>query len=88
METGKFLYLTRSEVEACGVSLERSLEYAVVETGLEREYFMLDTGIGFGKSLEQNLACCVDFRALRRLERPVMIGASRKSFLGKITSVN
>lgn len=69
-------------------SLKRSLEYAVRESGLSSEHFMLDSGIGFGKSLELNLACCVEFDALRRLGRPVMIGASRKSFLGKVTSRN
>jgi dihydropteroate synthase len=64
--------------------LEQRLAFAVGE-GVPEERVTLDPGIGFGKTLGQNL------ELLRRLEdivaigRPVMVGTSRKSFLGKLT---
>lgn len=56
------------------------------ESGVPAEHIWIDPGIGFGKTLEHNLAL------LRRLEvlvapgYPVLVGVSRKSFLGKLTS--
>jgi len=53
--------------------------------GVHREQVALDPGIGFGKTLEHNLAL---LRALPRFAhhgRPVLLGVSRKSFLGKLT---
>jgi dihydropteroate synthase len=44
----------------------------------------LDPGIGFGKSLEHNLKLLGGCRRFKTLERPLLIGASRKSFLGKL----
>jgi dihydropteroate synthase len=64
--------------------LEQRVEFAVRE-GVREERIMVDPGIGFGKTLEHNL------ELLRRLDRiatiglPVVIGTSRKSFLGRLT---
>jgi len=44
----------------------------------------VDPGIGFGKRVEHNLALLRDLSELRSLGRPVMVGASRKSFMGKV----
>ena len=44
----------------------------------------IDPGIGFAKRLEDNLALLRSIGALKRLGRPVLIGTSRKSFIGKI----
>jgi len=46
---------------------------------------ILDPGIGFGKSVEDNLALLRGLRMFRDLGRPVMVGTSRKSFLGLLT---
>ena len=46
---------------------------------------MLDPGIGFGKTLEHNLALIRRLDELAALGRPVVVGASRKSFIGRIT---
>jgi len=46
---------------------------------------ILDPGIGFGKSVEDNLALLRGLRMFRDLGRPVMVGTSRKSFLGSLT---
>lgn len=45
----------------------------------------LDPGIGFGKSVDQNCALIAQVRRIQSLGAPVYIGASRKSFLGRIT---
>jgi dihydropteroate synthase len=64
--------------------LEQRVEFAVRE-GVREERIMVDPGIGFGKTLDHNL------ELLRRLDRittigfPVVIGTSRKSFLGRLT---
>ena len=64
--------------------LEQRVEFAVGE-GVREERIMVDPGIGFGKTLDHNL------ELLRRLDEivavgfPVVIGTSRKSFLGRLT---
>jgi dihydropteroate synthase len=48
----------------------------------------LDPGIGFGKTVEHNLQLLGGLHTLVTLERPVLIGVSRKSFLGKLLGTN
>jgi dihydropteroate synthase len=55
--------------------------------GVEPESIILDPGIGFGKALEHNLALLLHLDALVETGFPVLLGASRKSFIGKITGV-
>jgi dihydropteroate synthase len=57
---------------------------AVEEAGVKRERILVDPGIGFGKRLEHNLALLSRLDALRDLGYPLVVGASRKSFLGKL----
>jgi dihydropteroate synthase len=52
--------------------------------GCDRATLVVDPGIGFGKSAEQNLALLGGLAALRRLGCPVLLGASRKSTIGKV----
>ncbi len=52
--------------------------------GLAREAICLDPGIGFGKTLEHNLALLAGTERLAGLGYPVMIGVSRKSFIGRL----
>jgi dihydropteroate synthase len=49
------------------------------------EKLIVDPGIGFGKRLEDNLCLLKNLGALRALGCPVLIGLSRKSFLGAVT---
>jgi dihydropteroate synthase len=70
-----------SEVKAF---LEARLQYAV-QSGVEEAQILLDPGIGFGKTLEHNLELIAGVEELVALGRPVVIGASRKSFIGRIT---
>ncbi len=57
---------------------------ALVAAGVVRERICLDPGIGFGKTYEHNLALLRSCRALLALDCPVLVGHSRKSFLGKL----
>jgi dihydropteroate synthase len=52
--------------------------------GVSREQVILDPGIGFGKTLEHNLQLLGGLRRFTKLERPMLIGVSRKSFIGKV----
>jgi len=63
--------------------LER-MEFAV-GAGVAEERIQLDPGIGFGKTLEHNLELLRRLDELTELGRPLVIGTSRKSFLGKLT---
>ena len=63
--------------------LSERVEFAVGE-GIEEERVWLDPGIGFGKTLEHNLELLRRLGELRELGRPLVIGTSRKSFLGRI----
>jgi len=51
--------------------------------GVAAEQLVLDPGIGFGKTAEQNLALLGRLHELAALGRPLLVGASRKSFIGK-----
>jgi dihydropteroate synthase len=64
--------------------LEERLAFALGE-GVPEERVWLDPGIGFGKTLEHNLELLRRLDEIVAIGRPVVIGTSRKSFLGKIT---
>ena len=58
---------------------------AAVAAGVELEQLCVDPGIGFGKTLEHNLAILHDIRAFHHLGVPVLVGPSRKRFIGTLT---
>ena len=64
--------------------LEERLAFAVRE-GVPEERVHLDPGIGFGKTIDHNLELLRRLDEIAALGRPVVVGTSRKSFLGKIT---
>jgi dihydropteroate synthase len=63
--------------------LEERLRFAVAE-GVREERIMLDPGIGFGKTVAHNLTLLRRLAELAALGRPLVVGTSRKSFLGRI----
>jgi dihydropteroate synthase len=65
--------------------LEERLSFAVRE-GVLQERIMLDPGIGFGKTVAHNLELLRRLDELAGLGRPLLIGTSRKSFLGRIAA--
>jgi dihydropteroate synthase len=60
------------------------IELATSE-GIDEERIWVDPGIGFGKTVEHNLELLRRLGELRELGRPVVIGTSRKSFIGRLT---
>jgi dihydropteroate synthase len=55
--------------------------------GVEPENIILDPGIGFGKALEHNLALLNHLDSIGELGYPVLLGASRKSFIGRLSGL-
>jgi dihydropteroate synthase len=53
------------------------------ETGVPMEHVVLDVGIGFGKSVEHNLSLLAGLKTFTKWRRPLLVGVSRKSFLGQ-----
>jgi dihydropteroate synthase len=63
--------------------LRESLALAAA-AGLSRERIILDPGIGFAKKVSHSLEVLARLGELRALDRPLLVGPSRKSFLGKV----
>jgi len=68
-EVGKFFLERLEKLRAAGISPEQ---------------VAFDPGIGFGKTLEQNLQLLAGLRSFTKLKRPLLLGVSRKSFIGKL----
>jgi dihydropteroate synthase len=64
--------------------LKKSSEKAR-KAGIEKDCLVIDPGIGFGKTSEDNYKIIKNLSQLKELGMPVMIGTSRKSFIGKVT---
>lgn len=60
---------------------------AAISAGVDAENVILDPGLGFGKTLEHNLALIENLDAIAGLGYPVLFGASRKSFIGRVCGV-
>lgn len=56
--------------------------------GVEPEQAVLDVGIGFGKNLEHNLQLLAGLKSFTRFERPLLLGVSRKSFMGQLLGLD
>lgn len=61
---------------------------AAEAAGIDRERLMIDPGLGFGKTFEHNTELLRRSRELRGLNAPVLIGASRKRFIGQLTGTD
>jgi len=71
-------------VSACLAFFERSLQIAR-RAGVKEDRIALDPGFGFGKSVEQNLALLARLSELAVLGFPLLVGTSRKTFIGRVT---
>ncbi|HXJ65093.1 MAG TPA: dihydropteroate synthase [Actinomycetota bacterium] len=61
---------------------------AAVAAGIERDALCVDPGIGFGKTLEHNLALLREIEAVRVEGVPQLVGPSRKAFIGRLTGAD
>ncbi len=57
------------------------------KAGVKPEQVVFDPGIGFGKTTEHNLQLLAGLHRFKKFDRPVMVGASRKSFIGRVLGV-
>jgi len=62
--------------------------YEAMDAGIAAERIILDPGIGFGKTLEHNLQLLRGLPTLAALGQPLLVGASRKAFIGKILDLD
>ncbi|QSX08523.1 dihydropteroate synthase [Alkalibacter rhizosphaerae] len=66
--------------------LKESIAIAI-KGGLKKENIILDPGVGFGKTSEQNMVLMTRLKEIRDMGYPVLLGTSRKSMIGKILDV-
>ncbi len=66
------------------VFFQDRIDFCVTQ-GILRENIILDPGIGFGKNLQHNLAILANLRTFKEFGLPLVVGASRKSFIDKIS---
>ena len=72
----------RNDIVSAVISdLQRAIEQALT-LGMPRENILIDPGIGFGKTQEQNLEILRRLEELKTLGRPILLGSSRKSVIG------
>lgn len=72
-------------VSEIGVYLAHQAERAVA-LGIDRASLVIDPGIGFGKTIQHNLRLLANLERLTETGMPILVGVSRKSFLGRITN--
>jgi dihydropteroate synthase len=61
--------------------------YEAMDAGIAQDMIVIDPGIGFGKTAEHNLQLLRGLPALAALGQPLLVGASRKAFLGKLLNL-
>lgn len=83
MQKGEWNY-EGGVVHAVREILARSAALAV-DAGIPRERLMIDPGFGFGKTVEENCQLLANLQDFQSLGLPILIGTSRKSFLGHLT---
>ena len=66
--------------------LKNAIHFALQE-GISRHRILVNSGFGFGKTTEQNLQLLCELKKLASLKQPVLVGLSRKSFLGNLLGV-
>ncbi len=82
MQKGNLVY--KNLMREIADYLKKSSEKAL-QTGIEKDCLVIDPGIGFGKTPEDNYKIIKNLYQLKELGMPIMIGTSRKSFIGKVT---
>ncbi len=73
----------RNLIDEIIVSLKKSMEICL-DFGLKLDKIIVDPGIGFGKTVEHNCEIIQRLADFAQLRRPILVGTSRKSFIGKI----
>jgi dihydropteroate synthase len=69
------------------ISFLRARIQAAVDAGISPSQIIIDPGIGFGKTVAHNLEIIRRLRQFKSLGKPILIGTSRKSFIGKVLAL-
>jgi len=69
-------------------SFLRTRIQAAIDAGIPQNQIIIDPGIGFGKKVEHNLEIIRRLREFKSLGKPILIGTSRKSFIGKVLGLS
>ncbi|RLD09594.1 MAG: dihydropteroate synthase [Chlamydiae bacterium] len=77
--------LNKSDVLECVISFLESRVQQAINSGIKKEQIVIDPGIGFGKTFAANEFLINNIDKLKTLGCPILIGASRKKFIGEIT---
>jgi len=85
MQEGEIFY--EDVIESIKVYLKKSIEIAV-NAGIPQDRIIIDPGIGFGKTVEHNLIILKRLKELGELGKPVLVGTSRKSVIGKVLDLS
>jgi dihydropteroate synthase len=85
MQTGNLVY--EDLMDEIIAYLKKGCQKAIV-AGIGKDYLIVDPGIGFGKTYEDNCRIIKKIGELKCLGLPLMIGTSRKAFIGKVTGGN
>jgi len=75
---------TYDDVASEIITFLRSAMDQAVRSGVRRDRIIVDPGIGFGKSFDHNLEILKELGRLQCLEAPILVGSSRKAFIGRI----
>lgn len=73
--------------EDCVEEVYRFLEDRILKaefSGIPADQILIDPGIGFGKNLQHNLDLIANLHRFKKLNKPILLGVSRKTFIGKI----
>ncbi|MGG7162143.1 dihydropteroate synthase [Clostridium ihumii] len=73
-------------IEDMIVDLQKSIDIAI-KNGVKKENIILDPGIGFAKTYEDNLVVMKNLKKIKEMGYPVLLGTSRKSFIGKALNI-
>jgi dihydropteroate synthase len=89
LQTGQAgsLFHCKNAVREVGAFFRERLE-KLNAAGVSSDQVVFDPGIGFGKTLEHNLQLLANLRRFTKLKRPLLLGVSRKSFIGKLLGAN
>ena len=75
---------TYDDVASEIITFLRSAMDQAVRSGVRRDRIIVDPGIGFGKTFDHNLEILKELGRLQCLEAPILVGSSRKAFIGRI----
>lgn len=81
-EKAEYQDLMAEIVEDLGLSLQ-----IAEKAGIDKEKIIVDPGIGFGKTVEHNLEIIKHLSEIKSLGKPILLGTSRKSFIGRVLGV-